>query len=252
MFGLGGRKKYNGIVDTKLNNEYQIETRNNKNFPGMLAYLELIDNAWNSKMSADEGALYIATLYYCGILKHGLRDTANQLYSRIQSISRFGINSGTISQERWMKFSAAIAKAKIEAAVSPPAIKETEASPEINIEYAAAQLKKEFDISLDAIPDRTPVDELFGDMSRQAILSQSAQVALLYRLVAMNYLAACKLMRDDGHKITAGQLTWLNDLLDRSIDWSEKSSDHIKFEQITSQLNDNIVSFLESFGIYRG
>jgi hypothetical protein len=50
MFGSGifanKRKKYNGTVDTKLKNEYQIATRDNPSFPGALAYLGLIDNAW--------------------------------------------------------------------------------------------------------------------------------------------------------------------------------------------------------------
>lgn len=64
MFGLGGRRKYNGAIDQRLNNEYQIQTQGNRNFGGPFFYLELIDNAWQAKMTEDEGALYIATLYY--------------------------------------------------------------------------------------------------------------------------------------------------------------------------------------------
>ena len=118
MFGFGNRKKYNGAVDIKLNNEYQIPTRDNPSFPGMGAYLELIDNAWNTKMSEDEGALYIATLYYCGILKHGLHAEASALHSRIQSIASFGLPKGMISQARWEKFSGAIQQANQEAGIS--------------------------------------------------------------------------------------------------------------------------------------
>lgn len=118
MFGFGNRKKYNGAVDSKLNNEYQIATRDNPNFPGMLAYLDLIDNAWNVKMSQDEGALYIATLYYCGLLKHELYTEANALHSRIQSIGTFGLSKGIISQARWTKFSDAIQQAKQDAGIA--------------------------------------------------------------------------------------------------------------------------------------
>lgn len=118
MLGFGGRKKYNGAVDIKLNNEYQIATRDNPSFPGTLAYLELIDNAWAAKMSEDEGALYIATLYYCGILKHGLHAEASALHSRIQSIVGFGLPKGMISQARWAKFSAAIQQANLEAGIT--------------------------------------------------------------------------------------------------------------------------------------
>ncbi|BBA36985.1 putative uncharacterized protein [Methylocaldum marinum] len=118
MFGFGKRKKYNGTVDTKLNNEYQIATRDNPRFPGALAYLELIDNAWKAKMSEDEGALYIATLYYCGLIKHGFHPESSSLHSRIQSIVALGLSKGLISQERWAKFSGAIQKANSEAGVA--------------------------------------------------------------------------------------------------------------------------------------
>lgn len=118
MFGFGNRKKYNGAVDVKLNNEYQIRTRDNPSFPGMGAYLELIDNAWNTKMAEDDAALYIATLYYCGILKHGLRDEASALYSRIHSIVGFGLPKGIISQDLWSKFSEAIQQANQKAGVA--------------------------------------------------------------------------------------------------------------------------------------
>lgn len=117
MFGFGNRNKYNGVVDLKLNNEYQIRTRDNENFPAIGAYLELIDNAWNTKMSEDEGALYVATLYYCGILKIGLREEASALHSHIQSVAGFGLSKGIISQDRWLRFSGAIQQANQEAGV---------------------------------------------------------------------------------------------------------------------------------------
>jgi hypothetical protein len=117
MFGFGRRKKYNGVVDTKLNNEYQIQTRENSNFPGILAYLGLIDNAWNWKLSEDEGALYIATLYYCGILKDGQFEEATALLPRIIAIVRLGLSKGMISSERWGKILVGINKANKDAGV---------------------------------------------------------------------------------------------------------------------------------------
>lgn len=114
MFGFGKRKRYNGSVDIKLNNEYQIATNDNPQFPGILAYLKFIDNAWNAKMSEDEGALYIATLYYCGLRKHGLHDDADALYSRIDAIVNFGLPKGLISQTHWAAFSELILQANSE------------------------------------------------------------------------------------------------------------------------------------------
>jgi hypothetical protein len=112
MFGFGKRKKYNAAIDIKLNNEYQITTSNNDQFPGVLKYLEIIDNAWNSKMTEDEGALYIATLYYCGLANHGINAEAAQLYRRISQISEFGLTKGLIGRDRWERFSEAIEKAR--------------------------------------------------------------------------------------------------------------------------------------------
>lgn len=117
MFGFGKRKKYNGTVDIKLNNEYQVSTEDAPGFPGVFAYLELIDNAWNTNMTVDEAALYIATLYYCGLVKNDILDIAAELNLRIESIVRFGLSKETISQERWQKFSSAIEQAKKEAGI---------------------------------------------------------------------------------------------------------------------------------------
>ena len=121
-----------------------------------------------------------------------------------------------------------------------------------HLALAAAELDREFGIKLDKIPDRRPVDDLFKKITAQGQLSHEAQVALLYRLVAMNFLAVCKLMRDGGEDTPPEKLVWLTSLLDRSIDWSERAQDHVTLEQLTSQLNMNIQSFMSSFGIHRG
>jgi hypothetical protein len=111
MLGIGKRKKYNGAIDTKLNNEYQIQTKGNLLFPNVGAYLDLIDNAWKTNMSVDDGVLYIATLYYCGLVRQEHNEEAKDLLQRINSIVEFGLPKGIISEEKWSKFSKAIADA---------------------------------------------------------------------------------------------------------------------------------------------
>lgn len=109
MFGIfKNRKKYNGTIDAKVNNEYQIKTRDNPLFPSVMGYLELIDNAWKTNMTEDEAAMYIATLYYCGLRKNGHHQEANVLTDRISSVGQFGVQHGTISMERAAKLLAAI------------------------------------------------------------------------------------------------------------------------------------------------
>jgi hypothetical protein len=111
------RKQYNGVVDVKLNNEYQIETQNNQYFPSVMAYLELIDKAWESGMSEEEAALYIATLYYCGLVKNGHFLLAQSVYGRIIPVANFCVQRGIVSEERWHKFNSAITNARSEAGV---------------------------------------------------------------------------------------------------------------------------------------
>jgi hypothetical protein len=111
MFGFfRNRKKYNGQVDLKLNNEYQIVTRRAENslFPGAFAYLELIDQAWNSQMNEDEAAMFIATLYFSGLCKNGSTIEATLLLPRIIRIAEFNVPKNIISDERGERFSGAI------------------------------------------------------------------------------------------------------------------------------------------------
>lgn len=98
MFGLfRSRPKFNGAVDTKLNNEYQINTRREP-FPGPAAYLKLLDAAWSAKMTEDEASMYVASLFFCGLLKAGYDDAAKSLFERIMSVGEFGLSHGLISQ----------------------------------------------------------------------------------------------------------------------------------------------------------
>lgn len=121
-----------------------------------------------------------------------------------------------------------------------------------DLDDVEASLQSETGLTLDKIPNKESVIELFASMSGQGDLSKEAQTSLLYRLVAFNFLAAAKLMRDDGKNTPSEKLIWLTDLLNKSVDWSEKAQDHIILEQLTSQLNMNIEKFFESFGIRRG
>lgn len=109
MFSFNKRKQYNGAVDTKLNNEYQIATHDDPNFSGVFAYLNLVDNAWYSNFSADECAMYIAILYYGGMLEKGRHADAARLLERVNAIANFNVPKGLISQEQWKKFVAGIA-----------------------------------------------------------------------------------------------------------------------------------------------
>ena len=98
MFGIfRNRKKFNGNVDVKVNTEYDIETRDNPRFPGIAGYLNILDNAWSQKMTEDEAAMFVATLYLCGLLKHGFIEEAELIERRHSKVTDFGIQRGTIA-----------------------------------------------------------------------------------------------------------------------------------------------------------
>lgn len=105
MFGFGKTiEQFRAEVDVKLNNEYQIITDNskNKNFPGVFAYVDLIDfckkkAGWN----VDESAMHIAINLYCGLLKMNSFDEASELFTRIERIVQFNLKKNLISQKVW-------------------------------------------------------------------------------------------------------------------------------------------------------
>ena len=66
---FGKRKQFNGRVDFILKENFKIDTNSNTNpdFPGILAYLRLIDYGWNNKCGAEETAAHIGIGLFLGM-----------------------------------------------------------------------------------------------------------------------------------------------------------------------------------------
>ena len=111
MFGFRNRKQYNGNVDVKLIDGYGIATRDNPKFPGVLAYLKMIDQAWESKFTEEEAAMFIATLYYSGLKREGHHSEARALASRLSTTGQADFGAGKIDMQRLAAFMAAVEKA---------------------------------------------------------------------------------------------------------------------------------------------
>lgn len=111
MFGFRNRNQYNGNVDVKLTDSYGIATRDNPKFPGVLAYLKMIDQAWDSKFTEEEAAMFIATLYYSGLLRDGHKPEARILAARLSATGQADFGAGMISVQRLSAFMAAVEKA---------------------------------------------------------------------------------------------------------------------------------------------
>ena len=105
MFGFGARKKYNQQVDAILTKDFQIEIDQSKNskFPGILKYLEMIDEVWDDKGSAEAAAVRVVIPYYGGLVKNGTnadRKDAEVLFVRIQNLMTLYRVKGAIEKER--------------------------------------------------------------------------------------------------------------------------------------------------------
>ncbi len=119
-----------------------------------------------------------------------------------------------------------------------------------NLKLAESNLYNEFNFKLDKTPHKESIIQNFERIAEEGKLSNEAQTSLLYKLVIMNYLGACKIRRDKGQITDSSKLTWLIEIADRSVYWSKIAPDHIELEQLTIALNDNISRFFESFGIF--
>lgn len=159
MFGIGQRKKYNGTVDIKVNNEYQISTRNNPEFPRLPEYLSKIEEAWSGGLSEDEAALYIACLHY-GALLHGNQiERADALLARINTIGQFNLRRGIIIEERWEALYEIVEKSQItlmESLAKKPMFSDD--SDELRLAGAFTQIKTDYGFDVQAFSGRTEIE----------------------------------------------------------------------------------------------
>jgi hypothetical protein len=78
MFGFGrvdglNRNEYNNRVKNIIENRLFIDTNNVSNpfFPGIIAFMQLIDQGWQQKFCPEDNALFISLAYWEGCAKAG-------------------------------------------------------------------------------------------------------------------------------------------------------------------------------------
>lgn len=123
LFGLinragKARRRYNGAVDIRLRNEYQIETNGNNHFPELTEYLNFIKLSKKNSMNADETALHIATLYYCSLLSAQMFEEASAVLLSIEALSLKHTLEGYISEQSYLKSLELISDAETEANIA--------------------------------------------------------------------------------------------------------------------------------------
>lgn len=115
-----------------------------------------------------------------------------------------------------------------------------------SLDLAENAFCEESGMNIDKMPEGEALRERFYSLGEG--LSLEAQISLLYRLVVLNYLVAIKIMKEEYGK-QPGDLYWLSEMVNRSVDYSEKASDHYELEEITSTINMNIKKYFEYFGV---
>lgn len=108
MFFFKNRQKYNGKVDGIITEGYRIATRDNDKFPGLTKYLELLDACWAERYTEQEAAMFVAALYYSGLMANGYLKEASALMKNIAAMGHAASASGEISANRMMAFMAHI------------------------------------------------------------------------------------------------------------------------------------------------
>lgn len=167
--GLTNRRKYNGQVDIKLNKEYGILTRNNKNFPGLADYLAIVDAYFYSNKNTNECALGIATFYYCELAKKEDQVESSELLNRIIRNTNFDLEKGIISNDFYKECAVKIQAATdfLDSLLSPPATVQkseqlyTENFSSIDTERAANEAGLKLVRELKRIKERTVPDLYF-------------------------------------------------------------------------------------------
>lgn len=120
-----------------------------------------------------------------------------------------------------------------------------------NIANAEAMLRSEFGISLDGLPEPMSVRQLFDKLSKEGRLSPDAQIALLYRLAAFNFLACFKMMQDSGEVITDKMLLTTARLAELANNWEGRAADRNVLEKLTSKLDESIANYIRFFRMQR-
>jgi hypothetical protein len=114
------------------------------------------------------------------------------------------------------------------------------------------EIKTKYGITLKDLPDPSTIENIFNIYIKDYALSQDAATSFLLRLFVLNFLGAAVIMKDAGEAIDPKEYLGLLELLNASVDYSEKAKDHVKLESVTSKLNVKIESFMEKIGIKRG
>lgn len=122
-----------------------------------------------------------------------------------------------------------------------------------NQEFHVSQLKKEFGLTLDKIPESHIIIDIFKKLTTNKNYSKEAKTSLFFRLIALQYTHMTKiLIEKTGEELTEDRVGLILNILDRSVDWSEAAEDHYELELATSHINMNIEGALEDIGIYNG
>ena len=71
----------------------------------------MIDEAWNSKFTEEEAAMFIATLYYSGLKREGHSQETRALAGHLATTGQADFAAGKIGMQRLSAFMAAVEKA---------------------------------------------------------------------------------------------------------------------------------------------
>lgn len=116
------------------------------------------------------------------------------------------------------------------------------------IAKAQANLRSEFRLELNDVPDPGSIRESFETLTAKGSVSSEASTALLYFLVVRNFLLEVEQRRLAGKDVDPVSLVPLTDIYDKGIGWWEKAPDSGIFEIALQSVNVEIAIKRVRFG----
>jgi len=260
---LGSRKKFDRRVDRILSASYEIKTRNSDNIPGMNSYAQLLDGAWEKKMSADECAMHVATMYALGLSNKGLVKEAETVADKINRIYNFNRTQGFISVNVGEHYIDSLSKINGRENKEPDTLQPASASMDKQEENnlvtnedakgTCGYMKLSEDlmfadqnIAVDQLPDPTSVRESFTVLSQG--LSTKACTALLSRLSALNLTVAACQIHETGDQVKDSSVRRFFELWQYSLVIQKTAPDRHVLETRLSVVDEHLDVLFKALG----
>jgi hypothetical protein len=118
------------------------------------------------------------------------------------------------------------------------------------IAKAQANLRRQFRIELNDVPEPDYVRHSFGILTDHGSFSEEGNTAVLYSLVVRNFLLDIELKRSAGLQVSLPNVPLLASVHEKATYWAKTASDRDVLDIVLNPLNSEIESLLIANGLH--